>query len=61
MAFEAIMAGSLLENRGRLLLLLRARIGLLCKFGFAIFSNKGVSVAWSGSVSEIVSLTHFDR
>lgn len=56
MAFETIMAGSLLENGGRFLLLLQARIlfGLFCKFGFAIFNKKGVSVAGFGSVSGIM-------
>lgn len=63
MAFETIMAGSLLEKRGRFLLLLQARIlfGLFCKFGFAIFNKKGVSVVGFGSVSGIMSLTHFER
>lgn len=52
------MAGTLLENRGRFLLLLQARIlfGLFSEFVFAIFNNKCVGVAGSGSVSEIVSL-----
>lgn len=45
MAFEIIMADSLLESRGRFILLLLARIlfGLFSKFVFAIFNNKGVS------------------
>lgn len=59
MAFETIMAGTLLEKRSRFLLLLQARMqfGLFSEFVFAIFNNKGVGVAGSGSVSEIVSLT----
>lgn len=46
MAFETIMAGSLLKNRGRFLLLLQARIlfGLFSKFVFAVFNNKHVGV-----------------
>lgn len=58
MAFETIMAGSLLVNRGRFLLLLQARVlfGLFCKFGYAIFNNEGISVVLFGSVSENMSL-----
>lgn len=63
MAFETIKAGSLPENRGRFLLLLQARIlfGLFCMFGFAFFNNQGVPVMGFGSVSGIMSLTHFER